>query len=201
VRLEEWVQRALQRWPDVPALFGWLGLDRRGRWRIRGEVISRPQIIDTINRNYAADPHGRWYFQNGPQRGYVTLERAPLILHVEHDVLVTHTQQRVANPSQLLLDEEGCVFLTTEHGPGALVDTDLDWVLARLRVEGKPVDDGQLAQALALSSGQPTALRLSLGATTATVTRCDRAHVAARLSFVRDPQPRADETVATRVTD
>jgi hypothetical protein len=64
--MEDWVHKALARWPDVPALFGWLSLDRRGRWRIRGEVITRPQIVDTINPNYAADEHGRWYFQNGP---------------------------------------------------------------------------------------------------------------------------------------
>ena len=78
--MEDWVLRSLARWPDVPALFGWLGLDRRGRWLIRDEIISRPQIIDTIARNYAADEHGRWYFQNGPQRGYMQLEHAPLVL-------------------------------------------------------------------------------------------------------------------------
>ena len=75
--MEDWVLRALAKWPDVPALFGWLSLDRRGRWYVRGEPISRPQIIDTIGRNYAADEQGRWYFQNGPQRGYVSCETAP----------------------------------------------------------------------------------------------------------------------------
>ena len=44
--MEDWVHRALARWPNVPALYGWLGLDRRGRWLIRGETISRPQIVD-----------------------------------------------------------------------------------------------------------------------------------------------------------
>ena len=68
--MEDWVHRAMARWPNVPALYGWLSLDRRGRWRIQNETISRPQIIDTFNRNYAADEQGRWYFQNGPQRGY-----------------------------------------------------------------------------------------------------------------------------------
>src|SRR3546814_4722559 len=72
--VEDWVQRALARWPNVPALYGWLRLDRRGRWLIRDEPISRPQIIDTINRNYAADARGCWYFQNGPQRGYMRSE-------------------------------------------------------------------------------------------------------------------------------
>ena len=90
--MEDWVLRGLARWPNVPALFGWLGLDRRGRWLIKGELISRPQIIDTISRNYAADEAGRWYFQNGPQRGYVSLEVAPLVLHAPEsgETLTTH---------------------------------------------------------------------------------------------------------------
>ena len=72
--MEDRMQRALARWPNVPALYGWLSLDRRGRWRIQGEIITRAQIIDTISANYLADEHGAWYFQNGPQRGYVQLE-------------------------------------------------------------------------------------------------------------------------------
>lgn len=44
---EPWGHRALDKWPNVPALYGWLPLDRHGRWRIRGETISGPQIIDT----------------------------------------------------------------------------------------------------------------------------------------------------------
>ena len=86
--MEAWALRAMERWPNVPALFGWLGLDRRGRWLIKGEVITRPQIIDTINGNYEADAHGRWFFQNGPQRGFVSLQTAPLVLSVNDGVLV-----------------------------------------------------------------------------------------------------------------
>ena len=26
--MEDWVYLALEKWPNVPALFGWLGLDR-----------------------------------------------------------------------------------------------------------------------------------------------------------------------------
>ena len=50
--MEDRMQRALARWPNVPALYGWLSLDRRGRWRIQGEIITRAQIIDTISANY-----------------------------------------------------------------------------------------------------------------------------------------------------
>src|SRR5262249_50687118 len=91
--MEAWALRGMQRWPNVPALFGWLTLDRRGRWLIKGEIISRPQIIDTINRNYEPDEHGRWFFQNGPQRGFIALEYAPLVVRVDGggDLLTTHT--------------------------------------------------------------------------------------------------------------
>ena len=37
--MDEDVLRAMTRWPDVPAVYGWLSLDRRGRWLIRGETL------------------------------------------------------------------------------------------------------------------------------------------------------------------
>ncbi|HMN64893.1 MAG TPA: DUF2946 family protein, partial [Burkholderiaceae bacterium] len=30
--MDEQVLHAMARWPDVPAVWGWLRLDRRGRW-------------------------------------------------------------------------------------------------------------------------------------------------------------------------
>src|ERR1700712_4319516 len=108
--MEPWVLKAMQRWPNVPALFGWLTLDRRGRWLIKDELISRPQIIETINANYAADERGRWYFQNGPQRGYMRLAYAPLVLHLNGNQLMTHTLRPVEHASHLYLDEEGSLL-------------------------------------------------------------------------------------------
>ena len=68
--MEDWVLRSLKRWPNVPALFGWLKLDRRGRWLIQGGIISRTQIIETINRNYAAEEQGAG-ISNGPTERYM----------------------------------------------------------------------------------------------------------------------------------
>ncbi|HWY25128.1 MAG TPA: DUF2946 family protein [Nevskia sp.] len=193
--MEDWVHRALARWPNVPALFGWLGLDRRGRWLIRGELISRPQIVETINRNYAADQHGRWYFQNGPQRGYVQLERAPLLLYApaQGDMLTAHTGAVVHAVSAAWLDEEGGLLLQTDLGPGALADADLGWALQRLETERGAVDEEQLGAALALPSGAETALHLRLGSAVLPLRRLDQAEAPARLGFVRDPQPLPDE--------
>ena len=188
--MEDWVTRALEKWPNVPHLYGWLGLDRRGRWLIKGETISRPQIIDTINRNYAADPHGRWYFQNGPQRGYVALAYAPLVLRVDgRGQLVTHTDLPVEHAAAAYLDEYGALMLGTEHGPGLLDDQDLGWALARLHAGGSAVDEEQLAGALALPSGKLTGLQLHIGGARVQLQRLDLADAPRTLGFVRDPQP------------
>ncbi|WP_028008045.1 DUF2946 family protein [Solimonas flava] len=197
--MEDWVHRALQRWPNVPALFGWLALDRRGRWLIRGEPITRPQIIDTIDRNYGVDAYGRWYFQNGPQRGYMKLEAAPFVLRVAADgaALRTHTGLPVTAPTQAFLDEEGSLLLVTEHGPALLADHDLDWALTRLRAGGAPVGEAALAAALATPSGQPSDLELAIGDRALRVRRLDRAQWPAALGYVLDPQPRDGER-ATR---
>jgi hypothetical protein len=188
--MEEWVLRAIKRWPNVPALYGWLRLDRRGRWLIKGETISRPQIIDTINRNYAADEQGRWFFQNGPQRGYVQLEYAPLILRASgDDVLTTHTDLRVELVSEAFMDESGAMLLQTEHGAGVLIDDELEWALQRMTVQGSLIDEVQIADVLAMSSGTMTPIAFNLGKRTIPIERLDSALAPARLHFVRDPQP------------
>lgn len=195
--MEDWVHRALARWPNVPALYGWLSLDHRGRWQIKGESISRPQILDTLNSNYAADEKGRWYFQNGPQRGYVSLALAPLLLRAEDDgSLWTHTGQIVAKLSAAYIDERGGLWLATEHGPAVLADQDLDWALQRLKVGKAALDDAALDEALAQPSGAATRLRLQCKPRPLVVKRLDVADAPAALGFVRNPQPRAAEAAS-----
>ncbi|GFE90320.1 DUF2946 family protein [Steroidobacter agaridevorans] len=201
--MDEWVLNALKRWPNVPALFGWLGLDRRGRWLVQGEAISHPRIIDVINRNYAADEHGRWYFQNGPQRGYMQLESTPLILFVadDNEHLTTHTGLAVAQLHAAYIDEEGSLVLTTEHGPGELRGTDLQWALDRLSIDGNPVDDDALATALGLPSQSRTDITLTVGSSRLALQRLDFAGAPSALSFDRAPAPREGEKVSTRAMD
>ncbi len=201
--MDDWVIKALQRWPNVPALFGWLGLDRRGRWLIQGETISHPRIIQTINRNYAADQHGRWYFQNGPQRGYIQLQSTPLILFVGEDQqrLVTHTGALLAQITAVYLDEEGSLVLLSEHGPGELIGADLAWALERMSLQGRAVDDETLAAALSLPSGSATNITLSIGSSAVPLHRLNFADAPAALGFQREPAPHADERVATRTMD
>lgn len=193
--MDDWVLRALNRWPNVPALFGWLGLDRRGRWLIKGESISHPRIVETINRNYASDEHGRWFFQNGPQRGYVALASAPLVLRVTEDAagLTTHTQLRVERATAAFIDEDGALLIVTEHGPGEMSGVDLDWAFERLRSNGRATMDDELAAALAAPSGEVTDLTLDVCGFGLPVIRLDFADAPAHLRFVREPQPLAGE--------
>ncbi|OZI52575.1 DUF2946 family protein [Bordetella genomosp. 4] len=141
------VKQAMAKWPNVPAVYGWLSLDERGRWHIHergdaaegspGELITSPQIVAFICRNYAADDQGRWYFQNGPQRVYVRLDAAPYVLRVADTGLglVTHTGQTVSSIKAWWLDEAGRLYAQTDLGLGLIDGRDLESVLAPLRVQ------------------------------------------------------------------
>ena len=102
--MDERVIKAMQKWPDVPAVFGWLSLDRRGRWRLEGGVIRNQKTVEAINRNYACDDRGRWYYQNGPQKAYVDLDYTPWVYRVDGSgELITHTGLPVKKPQSLLV--------------------------------------------------------------------------------------------------
>ena len=119
------VARAMARWPNVPAVYGWLELDRRGNWRIKGERIGNAALRDFISRNYDRDEQGRWYFQNGPQRVYVTLAYTPFVMHYRGDAVFDHCGAAV-NPRGTWLDDEGSVLIEGERGIGVLDDRDLE---------------------------------------------------------------------------
>jgi len=192
--MDAWVERALAKWPNVPALFGWLGLSRRGQWLIQGERISHPRIVDTIARNYGVDEHGRWFFQNGPQRGYIALEHTPLVLRADaQGGLLAHTGQAITAARGLVLDEQAQAVLDTSMGAGSIDGADLDWVLERLEFDGDAVTDTQLAEALAAPDDSRTALMLHAFGQRLPVYRCDVHALEQRLGFVRDPQPVASD--------
>jgi hypothetical protein len=143
------VEAALRKWPHVPHCYGWLALDARGSWymrddrvqaagpfpQIKGSRIEHDKLLAFIERNYACDERGAWFFQNGPQRVYVELEAAPFIWRVQAAdgwPVLSHT----GLPAQILstwLDEQGRLFLHTHIGLG-LVHT-MDMALAAQAVE------------------------------------------------------------------
>ena len=132
--MDDLVKQAILRWPNVPAITGWLKLSRRGEWLLTGEVaeglpITHERMRRFIDRNYERDEQGQWYFQNGPQKVYVSLDYTPLVFGV-HKVddaycLVAHTRA-VALPVGVFMDEEGVVLFDTPMGVGLVQNADVD---------------------------------------------------------------------------
>jgi hypothetical protein len=149
--MDDIVKQAMAKWPNVPDCYGWLGLDARGNWYMRdessqaigffgsgikgakGSLLQHEKLIDFIQRNYAQDSCGRWFFQNGPQRVYVELQATPWVWRVSPEGdLSSHTGQRV-DYRACILDERGWLYLETSLGIG-LVHT-LDVVNAAPMIE------------------------------------------------------------------
>jgi len=122
--MDEIVALSMAKWPNVPAVYGWLQLDRRGNWRIKGERVGNAALREFICRNYQADSRGCWFFQNGPQRVFVELAYTPRVVHYEGEALVDHCGQPFA-PGSFLQDEEGSVLVEGERGIALLDDRDL----------------------------------------------------------------------------
>ena len=126
----------MAKWPNVPDCYGWLALDARGAWRMRderaqhlnlaGDKVIQPALLGFINRNYAADDRGCWYFQNGPQRVYVELEAAPWVWRLGTGDTITSHSGRVASQRSCALDENGRLYLDTDIGFGLIHTLDME---------------------------------------------------------------------------
>ncbi|HWM42801.1 MAG TPA: DUF2946 family protein [Burkholderiales bacterium] len=123
--MDEIVARSLAKWPNVPAVYGWLDLDRRGNWLIKGQKIGNVALREFIARNYAADPQGQWFFQNGPQRVYVRLAYTPLVVHHQGGALMDHCGRRF-EASTAYQDDEGSVLIEGATTIALLDDRDLE---------------------------------------------------------------------------
>ena len=142
--MDEMVKAALKKWPNVPHCYGWLALDARGDWymrddriqaagpfpRIKGSRIQHEKLREFIERNYAHDEAGAWFFQNGPQRVYVELEAAPWIWRLERrdggaPALASHTGL-AARAESIWLDELGRLFVAADPGLGIVHTQDME---------------------------------------------------------------------------
>ncbi|HEY6863205.1 MAG TPA: DUF2946 family protein [Burkholderiales bacterium] len=182
--MDEIVVRSMLRWPDVPSVYGWLALDRRGAWLIKGVSgafgrITNAAVIDFIGRNYAADGAGRWYFQNGPQRVFVSLAYTPWVWRLDDSGmrLVSHTGADAGALRAGFLDESGALLLETALGVGVVSDRDLAAVAARVP---EPVARGETADCALLGARVRVAPIRS-------------ADVASRFGFVPRPAPAPGE--------
>lgn len=139
--MDDIVKQAMEKWPNVPDCYGWLGRDLRGSWWLRDAETqaqgSFPQSKGWrlehagwrafIERNYASDARGCWFFQNGPQRVYVELEGVPHVWRVQPDgILSTSDGVRRTLPRSCWMDEQGLLYAQcTEGVMGVVASADM----------------------------------------------------------------------------
>lgn len=203
--MDDMVLRSMLKWPDVPSVYGWLRLDRRGRWAIRmpvapsaGEAeprfdrIVNPAMIDFIARNYTHDAEGRYYFQNGPQRVYVALEYTPWIYSLDGSgrALVAHNGAPAGLPTAAFFDEHGGLVLVCDPGVGAVLDRDLAVVAERFADRaGRVLAPEALLEQVQDGHG----IEARLMGTDLTVGFIHARELAVRFGFVPRPAPPAGE--------
>jgi len=194
--LDEIVIRAMGKWPDVPHVFGWLRLDRRGDWLIKGEHIVNSGVKAFIGRNYGADERGRWFFQNGPQRVFVTLDYTPFVVRTPGDTslsLETHIDPPIGKLSGAWIDETGSLLLRWGSEVGVLDDRDLPRVLGLFTdLHGDPIDEALLVRAFDQGSRRhATVIYINYSDIRVPIGRIHAGEVAHKFGF--DPAPRPAE--------
>ena len=147
--MDEMVRQAMAKWPNVPACYGWLGLDGRGNWFLRdaqaqaagsfaeavpearGSELRHGKLIEFIGRNYLVEADGCWFFQNGPQRVYVELQFTPWVWRLRSDSAGLHIHSHTGMPlprqsgRRTLLDEAVRLYLATDRGLGLVHTQDM----------------------------------------------------------------------------
>ena len=193
--MDEIVIRSMLKWPDVPAVYGWLSLDRRGSWMIKNvsgrfERIANPAVNEFIGRNYAADAQGRWYFQNGPQRVFVALDYTPRVYRLDDagEGLLAHTGAAPRALKTLFVDDAGALLLETELGVGVLLDRDLPAFVERLTDPSGGAPERMLED---VARGQEA--RALLRGASVRVAPIRGAEVPRLFGFVQHPSPLAGE--------
>lgn len=179
--MDDIVRQAIAKWPNVPACYGWLGLDARGNWylrdeatqahggfpAVRGILLEHEGLIAFIHRNYEADAQGRWFFQNGPQRVYVELEAAPLIWRWQPGgEPVAHTGLAAGAVRECLVDEAGRVYLACDGGLGLVHSLDVEAV-------AQEIDRGRWQPREVRAADLPTACGFVLSPMAQHVARAD----------------------------
>ncbi|THC42900.1 DUF2946 family protein [Massilia sp. Mn16-1_5] len=163
--MDDIVKQAMAKWPNVPHCYGWLALDARGGWRMRdeaaqqagtaGDKLNNAALLGFINRNYAHDDAGRWYFQNGPQRVYVNLEATPYIARTDPaQGLVLQTGTALANIERLYLTEAGVAIVQAGDVVAQLDDRDVAQLFEALELDGQPAGDEALLRWLEGGDGE-----------------------------------------------
>lgn len=196
--MDEIVRQAMAKWPNVPHCYGWLALDARGAWRMRderaqhlglpGDKLANPALVGFINRNYARDERGCWYFQNGPQRVYLQLEATPFVARTDPSLgLVLQTGEAVAQVDEAFMTPAGALVVRSGDKVAQVDDRDMAQLAALLRHGGEPVSDETLLGWMEAPDGK---LALRYRGRDIAVQPLADSEMEARLGFIRAPAPR-----------
>lgn len=193
--MDDSVARAMAKWPDVPSVFGWLRLDRRGQWRLKNEIVRHAGLVAFLGRNYAADAHGCWYVQNGPQQVFVALDYTPWVVRIgAGGQLETHTGLSLVSIKDAMLDEQGNLLLESEHGIGVVADRDLSKLLDDVcDNSGHRASEVELLNAM---GGSNRSLGLRWGDSQLPLTAIASTELEKRYRFVQNPLPTAPDQAA-----
>ena len=195
--MDDIVKKAMAKWPNVPHCYGWLALDARGAWRMRderaqhlglaGDKVIQPALLGFINRNYTVDERGCWYFQNGPQRVYLTLESTPYVARTDgRQQLVLHTGETLERIDAAFMTEIGELIVQSADRIAQVDDRDMAQLRGMMEIDGAPLSDEALMAWLERGDG---ALTLRYGGQAVAVRTLARAQVPEHFGFVRLPAP------------
>ena len=200
--MDEIVVRGMAKWPNVPSVYGWHSLDRRGNWLLKGDRINNPGVTAFIGRNYGRDERGCWFFQNGPQRVFVALDYSPYVYRVVSPdqmplAIEAHNGKPVSSVSGAWMDENGALLLETDLGTGIVHDRDLERLLpAFIDANGNALAEEVLDELMELARrGQAVPLWLKFRETGVKIEPIASREVAGRFGFVARPEPPAGEEV------
>jgi hypothetical protein len=120
-----------------------------------GDKLTSAALVGFINRNYARDERGCWYFQNGPQRVYVNLEATPFIARTDPGQgLVLQTGQALAALDAAFLTADGMAIVQVGDVVAQLDDRDVGEWLAAMELDGRPASDEALMAWLEGGAGE-----------------------------------------------
>jgi hypothetical protein len=195
--MDDIVKKAMAKWPDVPHCYGWLALDARGAWRMRdeqaqhlglaGDKVIQVALLGFINRNYAVDERGCWYFQNGPQRVYLNLEATPFIARTDPEQgLVLHTGEPVAKLDRAFMTETGELIVDAGGKIAQVDDRDVAQLMTTMEIGGTVASDEALMAWLESAEGE---LVLRFNDQAIPIQRMTRNDVPEYFRFTRLPAP------------
>ena len=195
--MDDIVKQAMAKWPNVPDCYGWLGLDARGAWRMRderaqqsgalGDKLAHEALIGFINRNYASDGDGRWFFQNGPQRVFVNLEATPYIARTDPQRgLVLHTGEAVEHLERAYMTELGDLIIEADGKVAQVEDRDVTEMMEGFEVDGVLWNDDTLVDWLERGLSD---MKMRYHRWLVPVKRIEEWKVPIRFDFQRVPKP------------